>query len=136
MKNVRNHRYIKLVTTDKQRSKLVSEPNYHTTRCFLEKLLAIKMKKTSIKMNEPVYLGLSALDISKVAIYSYRCDYVNPMYGKTAKLYYMDTNTFIVHVKSENIYADLAGDAKKRFDTFNYEVRRTLFIGKNKSNKK
>ena len=58
MKNVRKHRHIKLVTTDKRRNQLVSEPNYHTTKWFSENLVAIEMKKTKVKMNKPVYLGL------------------------------------------------------------------------------
>ena len=65
MENVRKHRDIKLVTTDIRINKLVSEPNYHTTRQFSENLLAIKMKKTKVKINKPVYLGMSILDISK-----------------------------------------------------------------------
>ena len=63
MENVRNHRDIKLVTTDKKRNKLVSEPNYHTTKLFSENLLATEMKKTKVKMNKPVYLGMSILVI-------------------------------------------------------------------------
>ena len=63
MENVRNHRDIKLVMTDKKRNKLVSEPNYHTTKHFSENLLAIEMKKTKVKMNKPVYLGMSILVI-------------------------------------------------------------------------
>ena len=58
MENVRKHRDIKLVTTDKRRNQLVSEPNYHTTKYFSENLLAIEMKKTKAKMNKPVYLGM------------------------------------------------------------------------------
>ena len=65
MENVRKHRDIKLVTTEKRRIKLVSEPNYHTTRQFSENLLAIKMKKAKVKMNNPLFLGMSILDISK-----------------------------------------------------------------------
>ena len=63
MENVRNHRDIKLVTTDKKRNKLVSELNYHTTKLFSENLLATEMKKTKVKMNKPVYLGMSILVI-------------------------------------------------------------------------
>ena len=65
MENVRNHRDIKLVRTDERRNKLVSEPNYHTTKYFSENLLAIEMRKTNIKMNKPVYLGQAMLDIRK-----------------------------------------------------------------------
>ena len=61
MENVRKHRDIKLVTTERRRNYLVLEPNYHTTKFFTEKLLAIEMKKTETLMNKPVYLGLSIL---------------------------------------------------------------------------
>ena len=71
MENVRKHRDIKLITTDKRRNQLVSEPNYHTTKWFPEKLLAIEMKKTKAKMNKPVYLGLSILEISKILMYEF-----------------------------------------------------------------
>ena len=61
MENVRKHRNIRLVTTDKRRNQLVSEPNYHTTKWFTECLLAIEMKKIKVKVNNSVYLGLSIL---------------------------------------------------------------------------
>ena len=66
MENVRNHRDIKLVTSDKRRKRLVSEPNYHSHKNFSEYLMAIEMKKTRIKMIKPIYLGMSILDISKM----------------------------------------------------------------------
>ena len=65
MKNLRKHRDIKLVTTDKKRSKLVSEPNYHTISLISEDLPIIEMKKTKVKRKKPIYLGLSILEISK-----------------------------------------------------------------------
>ena len=65
MENVRKHRYMKLVTTEEKRRKLVSKPNYHTTKHFSKKLLAIEMEKTKVKLNKPVYLVMSVLDISK-----------------------------------------------------------------------
>ena len=65
MENVRNHRYIKLVTTDKRRNQLVSEANYHVIKGFSENLVAIEMRKTKVTMNKLVYLGLSILEISK-----------------------------------------------------------------------
>ena len=65
MESVRKHRDIKLVTTNTKRSKLVSEPNYHTMNYISKDLSIIEMKKIKIKMNKPIYLGLSILDISK-----------------------------------------------------------------------
>ena len=58
MENVRKHRDIKLVTTEARTNYLVSEPNYNTAKKISENLLAIKMRKTQIFMNKPVYLGL------------------------------------------------------------------------------
>ena len=71
MENLRKHRDIKLVTTDKRRNRLVSEPNFHTGKWFSENLLAIEMKKTKVKMNKPIYLGLSILKISKILMYEF-----------------------------------------------------------------
>ena len=65
IENVRNHRDIKLVTTNRQRDRLASEPNYHTTKGISKSLLIIEMKKTEVKMHKPVYLGQAILDISK-----------------------------------------------------------------------
>ena len=71
MENVRKHRHIKLVTIDEKRNKLISEPNYHTTKQFSENLLAMEIKITKVKMNKPAYLGMSILDISKTLIYEF-----------------------------------------------------------------
>ena len=92
MENVRKHRDIKLVTTDKRRNQLVSKPNYHTTKWFSENLLTIEMKITKVKMNKPVYLGLSILENSKTLRYEFWYDYIKPNYGDNAKLCYMDTD--------------------------------------------
>ena len=132
MENMRKHRDIKLVTTDKRRNRLVSEPNYHTTKWFSEKLLAIELKKTKVKMNTPIYLGLSILEISKILMYEFWYDYMKPKYGDNVKLCYMDTDSFIVHIKTEDFYKDIANDVEKRFDILNYEVNRPLPTGKNK----
>ena len=78
MENVRKHRDIKLVTTDKRRNQLASEPNYHTTNHFSENLMAIEMKKTKVKMNKPIYLCMSILDISKTLMYDFGMVMLNP----------------------------------------------------------
>ena len=67
MENVRKHRDIKLVTTERRRNYLVPEPNYYTTKFFTEYLLAIEMKRTKILMNKPVHLGLMILELSKIS---------------------------------------------------------------------
>ena len=69
MENARKHRYIKLVTTDRRRKQLASEPNYQTTKHFLENLTTMEMKKPKVKMNKTIYLSMSILDISKTLMY-------------------------------------------------------------------
>ena len=132
MENVKNHRDIKLVTTDKRGNQLVPKPNYRTTKWFPENVLAVEMKKTKLKMNKPIYLGLSILEISKILMYEFWYDYMKPKYGDNVKLCYMDTDSFIMHIKTEDFYKDIADDVEKRFDTSNYEVHRPLPTGKNK----
>ena len=69
MENVRNHRDIKLVKSDKRRKRLVSDPNYHSQKIFSDHLMPIEMKKkTRVKMTKPLYLGTSILDISKTVM--------------------------------------------------------------------
>ena len=132
MENIRKHRDIKLVTTNKKRSKLVSEPNHHTMSYISEDLSIIEMNKTRVKMNKPIYLGLSILDISKILMYEFWYDYMKPKYGGNVKLCYMDTDSFIMNIKTEDFYKDIASDVEKSFDTSNYEVNRPLPTGKNK----
>ena len=127
MGNIRKHRDIKLVTTDKKRSKLVSEPNYHTINLISEDLSIIEMKKTKVKINKPIYLGLSILEISKILMY----EFLKPKYNDV-RLRYMDTDSFIMNIKTNDFYKDISDDVDNRFDTSNYEVKRPLLIEKKK----
>ena len=124
MENVTKHRDIKLVTTDKRKNQLASESNSHTTKYFLENLMAIKKKKTKVKMNNLIYLDMSMLDISKTLMYEYWHDYIKPKYQRTcrqekAKLCYMDTDSFIINIKTGDFYEDIADDVEKWFDLSN-----------------
>ena len=134
MEKVGNHRDIKLLTTNERKNKLVSEPNYHTTKHFSEDLQAIEMKKTKVIMNKPVYLGQAILDISKTLMYEFWYDYIKPKYQEKAKLCYMDTDSFIIHIETEDFYKDIAQDINKWFDTsgYNEKDKRPLPIGINK----
>ena len=109
---MRNHRDIKLVTTNERRNKLVSEPNYHSTEHFSENLLAIEMRKTKTIMNKPVYLSQAILDISKTFMYESWYDYIKPKYKEKSQLCYMDTDSFIIHIYTETFCNDIAKDVK------------------------
>ena len=83
------------------------------------------MNKTKVKMNKPIHLGLPILEISWY-------DYMKPKNNDNIKLCYMDTDSFIINIKTEDFYKDIANDVGKRFDTSNYEVNRPLPTGKNR----
>ena len=132
MENVRKHRDIKLVKTDKKRNKLVSEPNFHTMKLIDDNLAIIEMKKVKVKMNKPIYLGLSILDICKITMYEFWYDFIKSKYGSSAKLCYMDTDSFVINIKTKDFYKDIAMDVKERFDTSNCIYDRPIPIGVNK----
>ena len=97
-----------------------------------EDLSIIEMKRMKVKMNKPIYLGLSILDISKILMYELWYDYMKPKYNDKVKLCYMDTDSFVMNIKRSDFYKDIANDVDKRLDTSNYEVDRPLPTGKNK----
>ena len=113
MENVRTYRDIKLVTKDKRRNQLVLQPNYHTTKWFSENLLAIEMKKIKIKINTPVYLGFPISEISKSLMYEFWYYYTK----KSIKAMQNYAHGFIINIKTEDFYEDIANDFEKRFNT-------------------
>ena len=123
MENIRKHRDIKLVTTDKK------ETNWFQNQIVIQ---LIEMKKTKVKMSKPIYLGLSILGISKTLMYEFWYDYMKPKYANNVRLCYMDTDSFIINIKTNDFYKDISNDVENRFDTSNYEVNRPLPTGKNK----
>ena len=96
--------------------------------------MAIEIKNTKVKMNKLIYLDMSTLDINKTLMYEFSYDYINPKYQDKAKLCYTDTDSFVIHVKAEDFYEDIANDVEKRFDPSNYSKhdKRPLPIGMNK----
>ena len=84
-------------------------------------------------MNKPIYLGMSILDISKTPMYEFWYDYIKPKYKDKAKLCYTDTDSFVIYIKTEDFYKDIANDVERWFDTSNYDEndKRLVPIGKN-----
>ena len=91
------------------------------------------MKMTKMKMNKLIYLGMSILDINKTLIYEFWYDYIKPKYQDRAKLCYMDIDSFVIHIITEDFYKDIANDVEKWFDTSNFDEddKRPRPIGKN-----
>ena len=120
MENIRNRVNIKLTTTGEHFKKLTAKPNYESRKIFNENLVSVHMKKTSLTMNKPVYLGMSILDLSKTLMFDFHYKYIIPKYGNKAKLLFTDTDSFLYEIQTEDFYKDISGDVKDRFDTSDY----------------
>ena len=96
--------------------------------------MAIEMKKTKVKLTKPFYLGMFILDISKTLMYEFQYDYIKPKYGDRAKLCYTDTDSFVIHIITEDFFKDITPDVDIRFDASNFDEddKRPLSIAKNK----
>ena len=95
------------------------------------KIVLLKQKKIKVKMNKPVYLGLSKLEVSETLMYEFWHDYIKQKYQQNAKLCYTDRDVFIIHIKIEDFYEGISDDVEKTYDISNYEVRGPFPTGKN-----
>ena len=134
MENIRKHRNIKLVNDKEEYLKNVTKPNFKSGTILGPNLMGYEMGKVRVVMNKPVYLGQVTLDLSKTIMYEFHYDYMIPKYGDRLKLCYMDTDSLIYSIKTEDFYADIADDVETRFDTSGYpnDGSRPLPVGKNK----
>ena len=120
MENIRNRVNVKLVNNEEKARKLIAKPNYRSCKIFSENLISVHMKKTSLVMNKPVYLGACILDLSKTIMYDFHYNYIKPMYKDKAKLLFTDTDSLMYEIETEDFYKDISGDVKNRFDTSDY----------------
>ena len=134
MENIRKHKDIKLVANEKAYLKKVMKPNFKAGALFGENLMGCAMGKIKVVMNKLVYLGQAILDLSKNVMYEFHYDYMKPKYGENLKLCYMDTDSLVYHIKTEDFYEDIADDVKSRFDMSGYDKKdaRPLSIELNK----
>ena len=121
MENIRNRVNVKLVNTQERLKKLTAKPNLKSPpKIFTENLVSVHMKKTSLTMNKPVYLGMCILDLSKTIMYDFHYNYIKPKYGEKAKLLFTDTDSLMYEIETEDFYKDISEDVKDRFDTSDY----------------
>ena len=136
MENIRRHRDIKLVNNKEKYLKTVMKPNFKSATLLGPDLMGCEMGKVKVIMNKPVYLGQAILDLSKIIMYEFHYDYILPKYGDRIKLCYMDTDSYVYDIKTDDFYKDIAEDIEARFDTSAYSNNiadnRPLPIGKNK----
>ena len=134
IENVRKHRDIKLIVSEERRKKLTSEPNYVSCKAFSDYLMAIEMRKTSVIMDKPIIVGQAILDKSKELMYKFYYDYLKPKYNDKINLLYMDTDSFVLHIETEDFFEDIKNNIHDWFDTSKYlkQLNLPLEYGVNK----
>ena len=102
MENIRKHRSIKLVTNKELYFRTVMKPNFKSGVLFGENLMGCEMGKIKVIMKKPVYLGQAVLDLSKIIMYEFHYNYMKPKYGDNLQLCYMDTDSLVYRIKTED----------------------------------
>ena len=121
MENLRNRVDVRLVNTKEKLRKLVAKPNLKSPpKIYSENLVSVHMRKTSLLMNKPIYLGMCILDLSKIIMYDFHYNYIKSKYADKAKLLFTDTDSLMYEIETEDFYKDISGDVKDRFDTSDY----------------
>ena len=120
MENIRNRVDVKLVNTKEKLRKLAAKPNFKGRKIFSENLVSVYMKKTSLTMNKPVYLGMCILELSKIIMFDFHYNYIKSKYADKAKLLFTDTDSLMYQIETEDFYKDITEDVKDRFDTSDY----------------
>ena len=133
MENIRKHRNIKLITNREAYLKAVMKPNFKSGVRFGPNLMGCEMGKIKVVMNKPVYLGQALLDLSKIVMYEFHYDYMKRKYNdKDLTLCYMDTDSLIYSIETDDFCQDIVDDVEDRFDTSGYNLSRPLPVGLNK----
>lgn len=129
LENKRKHKNVRLVTDTKVLEKLVAKPNFNTSIIVNEYLVAVSMNKTVVKMDRPIYVGMSILDISKVLMYDFHYNKMVEFYGRDRiGITYMDTDAFLYWIKTDDMYDDLKRFTyKNEFDFSDYPIDHNLY---------
>ena len=132
IENIRKYKDIKLVTNAKDYLKNLMKPNFTSGILFSENVMGCEMGEVKVVMNKPVYLGQAIQDLSKIVMYEFHCDYMLLKYGKNLKLCYMDTDSLMYRIETEDFCEDITKDVPMRFDTSSCWKDRPLPMGLNK----
>ena len=121
MENVRKRASIEIITSDEQRQKIIKKHNFRSEIIFSENFSVARMAKSKINLDKPIYIGFAVLELSKLLMYEFHYEYMKPKYDKNIDLCYMDTDSFIYDIRTEDFYGDIKADLQEKFDTSDYK---------------
>ena len=133
MENIRNRAHIELVSDWKRAKKLIARPNFLHSQIYAENLVSIQLSKTRLVFNKPIYVGLTILDQSKILMYDFHYNIMLPKFGPDRlQLLYMDTDSFIYKIKSDDLIVDFGGELAEYMDTSDYPQDHPNYSTQNK----
>ena len=135
IENVKNYVNDELVTNEKQARKLICKPNFVHRNIFCDNLSAIHMGKTKVVLNNPIYVGMAVLDLSKTLMYKFHYEYIKAIYGDRAKLLFTETDSLMYEIKTDDFYKDISPDVHDKFDTSTFSPDRPSGIPTGINNK-
>jgi len=107
MENIRNRVDVQLVKNEEQAQKLVNKPNFESFKIFSENLIACHMKKTKLRFDKPIYVGMSILELSKTLMYDFHYNHIKNKYNENAKLLFTDTDSLCYYIQTNDVYKDM-----------------------------
>ena len=129
--DVRGHVDFELADTLERMEKLLNAPTLKHRHILNENLVGVGKIKPAMRLNKPVYLGVSILDLSKLHMYQYNYDVMKKKYDDKIKLLYTDTDSFIIHIETEDPYKDF-DDMKEHMDFSGYDKSHPCYDSANK----
>ncbi|MES9880481.1 MAG: hypothetical protein ABW185_06315 [Sedimenticola sp.] len=127
----RKHVDVSLTNSEKKLKKLTAKPTFRESRIFNENLVGVNCKRNKVLINRPIFAGQTVLDLSKVLMYQFWYGYLKRKYGNQVTLLMSDTDSFLFHVVTEDIYADMKKDSH-HFDTSEYPTDHFLYSSSNR----
>ena len=132
MENVRNHLDYELVSSAERFQKCMNKPTYRNRHIISEDLVGVEKEFATVKLDKPLYMGLSILDFSKVHMHSFYYDVLKPKYQDNIEMVYTGTDSYVLHTQTEDIYKDFK-EVSDYMDFSDYPQEHPNF---DKSNKK
>ena len=131
VENVRDYVNVRVVSNPNLFLKLCASPRYEQSSVFSSDLVAVKLRKSVVKLNKPTYVGFSILDLSKYFMFEFHYCHAKEKYGESIKLLFTDTDSFCYRIKTNDVYLDIADDIHL-YDTSDYPVDHFLHSNQNK----
>ena len=132
MEELRNRIDVKLVMSKKPNYLAFTfKQSYMSYKIFDIDLVVIRKSKVAVTLNNPAYIGMCILGLSKVLIYEFHYDYIKNKYCNKSRLLFTDTDNLMYEIKTEDVYEDFSND-KQMFDFSNYSTKLKYYDDSNK----